>query len=604
MFITSQFIPSFMGKDILQHNSEYLQSLLTKIDTGAFRIPSFQRDYVWKKKDVLRLLDSIFHEYPSGSLLLLNYNVESSPIKFDIKSFYGSNAPTEKCSCLVLDGQQRLTSCYHVFYDKSKSYRYFIDLKKLYEQWSQFSGDPDSIDFVSCIITKNERAKTNHVENDLLPFSLIKTQESYSTQRAAYEDILRDEDADPGYYNFIRINLDSLLSPFLNYKFSTIELPENLKASAVCRIFETLNDTGMKLDAFDICVARYMREGLDLKSKISTAKRQYAPLKILFDKNKNRELVLQTIALSTGAKSHLKNKLVESLSGNTIEDHWDEAISMINETLNILDDVGVGTKSSLRLLPYPAIIPAISAAMIHAGYNNLPVKSKAKINKNIQIFYFTSSLTQRYTQGAASRMKEDYDLLAKWFAKDVCPEFITEGIKWLDSEMRKVSNQYNAVSCAVYAILNHNGPTDFYYSNKKISVIDENTDLHHIFPKKRYGTKYSVNCVFNIAAISSGTNESINSDPTFIYAKEAIDNVFDGNEEQFKKAVMSQLISSEGYNAFMDEDYDTFIQKRMESVILALREVGVNIVPAREGDLSEEEIEKLHEETKDDEEVL
>lgn len=593
-----------MGKDVLQHNSEDLQSLLTKIDSGSLRIPSFQRNYVWKKKDVLRLLDSIFHEYPSGSLLLLNYNDETSSINFEIKSFYGSPSPIDKCSCLVLDGQQRLTSCYHVFYDRSKSYRYFIDLRKLYQQWSQFSGDTDLINFVDCIVTKGIKSKTNQVDGDLLPFSLIKTRESYSTQRAAYEDLIRDEE-DKGYINFIRINLDSLLNPFLNYQFSTIELPQNLKASAVCRIFETLNGTGMKLDSFDICVARYMRDGLDLKSKIRVAKRQFSSLKVLFDNDKNRELVLQTIALSTGAKSHLKNKLVETLASDTIEDHWDEAILAIDESLTILDDVGVGTKSTLKLLPYPAIIPAISAAMIHAGYfNKMSVADKARINRNVQIFYYTSALTQRYTQGAASRMKEDYELLAKWFSNDICPEFIANGVKWLNSEMCKVSNKYNAVSCAIYSIINHNGPVDFYYSNKKISVIGNNTDLHHIFPKKTYGSRYAVDNVFNIAAITKGTNESINSNPTFVYADEAVREIFGGDKELFKKAVMSQLISSEGFDAFLNEDFNTFIQKRMESVIEALQNVGVKIKIASEEDLTEEEIDNLREEVSDEDILL
>ena len=109
-----------------------LQTILEDIDDGKYSIPSFQREYVWNKSHILDLLDSIFHNYPCGSLLMLENNIG---LGVEIRPFENcSNSITEE-STLVLDGQQRLTSCYHVFHNKSKSYTYFIDLRELYKQW-------------------------------------------------------------------------------------------------------------------------------------------------------------------------------------------------------------------------------------------------------------------------------------------------------------------------------------------------------------------------------------------------------------------------------------------------------------------------------------
>ncbi len=53
-----------------------LKDLLSDIDCGKLRLPSFQRDYKWKVPKVKRLLDSIQCDHPAGTLLFLavDYN--------------------------------------------------------------------------------------------------------------------------------------------------------------------------------------------------------------------------------------------------------------------------------------------------------------------------------------------------------------------------------------------------------------------------------------------------------------------------------------------------------------------------------------------------
>jgi len=40
---------------------------LQRFDTGEIRLPLMQRDYVWKPKKVVRLLDSLCRRWPIGS---------------------------------------------------------------------------------------------------------------------------------------------------------------------------------------------------------------------------------------------------------------------------------------------------------------------------------------------------------------------------------------------------------------------------------------------------------------------------------------------------------------------------------------------------------
>jgi uncharacterized protein with ParB-like and HNH nuclease domain len=41
--------------------------LVERFDSGEIRLPLMQRDYVWKAKKVVRLLDSLYRRWPIGS---------------------------------------------------------------------------------------------------------------------------------------------------------------------------------------------------------------------------------------------------------------------------------------------------------------------------------------------------------------------------------------------------------------------------------------------------------------------------------------------------------------------------------------------------------
>jgi hypothetical protein len=81
--------------------------LVRRFDSGEIRLPLMQRDYVWKPKKVVKLLDSLYKGWPIGSFYVWQTR-DSHPDKKRIgkspprhlDGFYG----------FLLDGQQRLTS--------------------------------------------------------------------------------------------------------------------------------------------------------------------------------------------------------------------------------------------------------------------------------------------------------------------------------------------------------------------------------------------------------------------------------------------------------------------------------------------------------------
>ena len=48
--------------------SDYkLPDIIHDIEKGILRIPQFQREFIWEKSKVIKLLDSIYKEFPIGS---------------------------------------------------------------------------------------------------------------------------------------------------------------------------------------------------------------------------------------------------------------------------------------------------------------------------------------------------------------------------------------------------------------------------------------------------------------------------------------------------------------------------------------------------------
>lgn len=85
--------------------SVQISNILNKIDDGAIALPEFQRGYVWSRRQVRELVESLYRRHPVGSLLLWQTATEGAPVRGDgpLQPGYVS---------LLLDGQQRITSLY------------------------------------------------------------------------------------------------------------------------------------------------------------------------------------------------------------------------------------------------------------------------------------------------------------------------------------------------------------------------------------------------------------------------------------------------------------------------------------------------------------
>ncbi len=94
---------------ISSHDRE-IQLLVGDVQDGILQLPELQRKYVWKSTQVREFFDSLYHQYPTGELLV--WETDDLPHARDLSA--GNIGASYRRPQLILDGQQRLTSLYAV----------------------------------------------------------------------------------------------------------------------------------------------------------------------------------------------------------------------------------------------------------------------------------------------------------------------------------------------------------------------------------------------------------------------------------------------------------------------------------------------------------
>src|SRR5690242_13555078 len=116
-----------------QPTVDRIDGLARRILNGDILLPKFQRDFVWEKKQILRLLDSVARGFPIGSVLLWQSRQELRSENRIADLRIRLPKPDYPVNYL-LDGQQRLsTICGAMFWpggDSESRWNIAYDLRK------------------------------------------------------------------------------------------------------------------------------------------------------------------------------------------------------------------------------------------------------------------------------------------------------------------------------------------------------------------------------------------------------------------------------------------------------------------------------------------
>jgi uncharacterized protein with ParB-like and HNH nuclease domain len=311
----------------MEYQSYSIRQLLDAVSSGSVRIPAFQRGFVWDMDRVAYLMDSIYKNYPFGSLLFWR---TKSPLSVEKKlGQFELPQPKEDYPIdYVLDGQQRLTSIFSVFqtelqptFDSAWLGIYFDLVAQEDVQESQFLA-----------LSESDVDSDKHFPLSVL-FDSVRYREA--TTKFTNEQIRR---------------LDRIQE-----KFKEVSIPAQIlktdDRAIVAIVFERVNRLGMELDTLQLLAAWTWNEDFNLLESFKELKEELEEFGFS-EVGEDADLILRCAAAIL-RKDPTPDTLLE-LNGQQIRAAFPK---VRNGILGAIDFLRTQLKvMSLKNLPYSALI--------------------------------------------------------------------------------------------------------------------------------------------------------------------------------------------------------------------------------------------------------
>jgi hypothetical protein len=369
-----------------QQTQYALDVLIKRIRTGRLALPNFQREFVWGPSEVVELLDSVARRWPIGSLLLLK-----GPQPFAFRSVEaGPLLDSRGLDLYILDGQQRVTALFHAIADVS-DFTYYVDFRKL-------SDDEEPL------LRWERRSRFQR----LYPTAAARAANRLALVRELWDNTgfyewLRNVPDEAERASVIRLREQKLKGlQDATYKVMAIELDQSIELEALARIFETLNRTGVALNAFDLMVAAMYPLGFELRAQWEAAIESNPEL-ARFETNEFE--VLRVIALliridrGPSASRGVRQGDVLALDRKLIPELWAPAVKALVEALRFAT-VHFGVTAP-QLLPSWSMILGLAVAL-HLKMDP----------RQIWQWWIRTLLAQSHAQAANTRLIADVDAMS------------------------------------------------------------------------------------------------------------------------------------------------------------------------------------------------
>ena len=327
-----------------------IRTAIEKILSGSIRIPAFQRGFVWTTDNISFLMDSIYRNYPIGSILLWRTR-ESLEKERDLGPFSLPDPEKEYPIDYVLDGQQRLTSIFSVFQtsleakSSTEAFDIYFDLHA-----------PDGAledQFVSIFEPGSDTSR-------------------YFPLRAIFDTVRFFEIAN-GLSTENKNKVIELQRRFQEFQLN-LDVIEFDNKDEIAIIFARVNRAGIRLDTFQLLSAGTWSSEFDLNESVSELASELEPFGF-YDPSSDPNLLMKCFAAVVKGDAQLKD--VISLHGPTVRDRFGEikrgilgAIDFLKKQLLI---------ESLSLMPYPAmLVPSLLSLRHRRQAGSTPMISSVR----------------------------------------------------------------------------------------------------------------------------------------------------------------------------------------------------------------------------------
>lgn len=587
-----------------QQETRSIRDVVSMIDKNKLVLPEFQRDFKWPLEKSEVLFDSIFQDLFIGSLIISRPKFSLACKGFDTRERgkssrkpkpenYEATRFENESIFTLLDGQQRVTSIYRALKGFDVIYLIFRDV-----------NDITSDEFYDI----NEKKIVTHHEKYIEGFdsSKPKSDEFFVRICDLYTAIEKSYREDRFLEEFINPRLDELdiqehqkeilrdyaitIKDVFNVEILTrtnllsVQLL-NMGLEKFCTYFERSNSQGLNLSFTDIITAKVY---IDFKLARETKEAS----KLEFFNEKYVDLVVRYINFVEHGEV-TKKSILKDLTGEDFKQNWESAV-------NDMDYIQRWLKQEFLVFDVSKIPYKTMLLPILSFYQNLPNRefSQASIESlNLLKFWFFSSIIDNRYGGARHGstnvvLKKDLEVFKK-MAKGHMPD---------PSYWQQIRIEF---SLEEFLRLDHNNSAKFlgisylmWYKRKFLNLendaqvsMDDNIDVHHIFPSSYIEKKFDENSeefdfsdsILNKIRINRKSNIKISNKCPSVYLGEIATN---SSRDNLIRSLKSHFIPEPErlLDGKFDGNYLDFLQLRFKEIEPLLETLSVCSSKLNSGD--------------------
>jgi hypothetical protein len=502
----------------------------------------FQRGFVWDIERVAYLMDSIYKDYPFGSLILWRTKTQLRSERA-LGPFELPERDPDYPIDYVLDGQQRLTSVFGVFQ---------TDIEPI--PGSDIGWTKIYYDF--------------EAQRDL--------------QESQFE-ALKPEEADPARYfpittffdpvaygaatqhlNEARIReIDAVQATFKEATIPT-QVIETDDRGKVAIVFERVNRLGVELDTFQLLSAWTWSEEFDLQEQIANLADELAPFG--FGEIGEQTNLLLRCCSAVVAEDVTAPGLL-SLNGAEVRERFDEIANGLRGAIDFLrNNLHV---EKLANLPYAAML--VPLTVFFAVRDGQEVRMTDVIRSELVRWFWRSCISRRFSSDVLRKLKRDLTEAKK--LRITGNRALAEIEASVSSEMFRESQfTIGSVNTSTFIlILAQLQPRSFISGApanlREVLKTYNRTEFHHLYPRAYLASlgrpTKQINCLANFAFVSAADNKMSGGVAPSEY-RERIDH----------ESLDEVLRSADVPASLFADDFDTFIKERSELLAKTARRLA------------------------------
>jgi len=503
-----------------------IRNVLELVPSGQLRIPAFQRGFVWDPDQVAYLMDSIYKQYPFGSLLLwrtreqLRFERSLGPFRLPDRN---PDYPID----YVLDGQQRLTSIFGVFQtdiepDANVQWNgvYFDLGADAHAQESQFLPlAPESVD------------PRRH-----FPLNTLFSSTAYrrATENLAAGDIERVDK--------------------MQERFKEAQIPFQLLTTEdrarVAIVFARINQTGTPLDTLQLLTAWTWSEDFDLQREFDDLRDELARFGF-GGVGEDSDLMLRCCAAVLCGDAS-PSSLVE-LRGDQVRQRFPEVVSGIRGAIDFL-------KSNLHVqtlanLPFSTLL--VPLTVFFAAPPDRQVQVSDAQRRRLVRWFWRSAFSRRFSSGVLRNLKDDITQIQR--VRQDGPNTLGD-FQLLVTRAFFTQNAFriNTVNTRTFLLmLAQKRPLNFV-SGQPVPLVQvlreyNRSEFHHLYPRA-YLTAQRVaqakqSVLANFAFLSKADNTTLGGVAPSVYRARMPANV----DPIVEASLCTNALFADNYDRFLDE---------------------------------------------------